>query len=104
MSDIWLRKIKTYFHVLDVKKKVVIGLEDFLLMPKRFADKEKGSSDLRDKAIKDFHDVRYLRPMKYSSLVKSSLTSIKLAIWGVQWRTQKAFGIQYTYTLRLIFS
>jgi len=57
MSDIWLRKIKTHFHVLDFKKTGVITLEDWQLMPKRFAEKEKKSSDLRDKAAKAFHDV-----------------------------------------------
>jgi len=66
MSDIWLRKIKTYFHVLDFEKKGVITLDDWELMPRKFAEKENASSDLRDKAIKGFHDVRYLIPIKCS--------------------------------------
>ena len=66
MSDIWLRKIKTYFHVFDLEKKRVVTLEDFELMPKLFAERENASPELRDKGIKAFHDVRYLKRMKYS--------------------------------------
>ena len=66
--SVWLRKTKTYFHVLDFKKKGVITLDDFLSMPKQFAEKENASPDLRDKAIKSFHDVRYLRLKKCSHL------------------------------------
>ena len=59
MSENWLRKIRTFFHCLDVQKKGVITQNDFLLMPKLLAEKENASSDLRDKTIKAFHDVRY---------------------------------------------
>ena len=88
MSDIWLRKIKTYFHVVDFQKKGVITLEEWKLMPKWFAEKENASSDLRDKATKSFHDVSYFKLEKYRVTSETCLISIKLAKsnWSVRMR------------------
>lgn len=60
MSAIWLRKIKTLFHALDFGKKGVITLDDWEQMPRKYAEKEKASSELRDKSIKAFRDVSFL--------------------------------------------
>lgn len=57
MSDIWIRKMKTYFRMLDFDEDGVVSRKDFLHMVKAFAEKEKFEKVHKKKARQDFSNV-----------------------------------------------
>jgi len=67
MSDIWIRKMKTFFRRLDFDNDGVIHRKDFVHMAERFGDLAKFDPKQKDIARQSFDDVRDIQSYMYYS-------------------------------------
>jgi len=57
MSDIWERKIRTFFRRVDLDKDGTLNLAEFVAMGEGIADREKLNPEQKERVRKAFGDV-----------------------------------------------